>query len=196
MLKIAGSEDRNVFAVVGDIGGSIADVATRIDIYTAYVPKATRWQVDLLTGDLAAREETRAAVTTLASLQKLTDRADTLSSPTSIDQGTSFAVATFRSERAEVMSGIDQMKSEVLEHIKGERVAVMGAVDAEVKAALVDVEQMRQQTFVDLEGLSNRVILKVAIMAAVMLVLAALLAAIVLRIRSTSDEGWSRVHSR
>ena len=51
LVKIAGSEDANVFGVVGDIGGSISDIATRIDIYTAYVPKAGRWQADLLAGD-------------------------------------------------------------------------------------------------------------------------------------------------
>jgi hypothetical protein len=218
MLKIAGSEDRNVFGVVGDIGGSIADVATRIDIYTAYVPKAARWQADLLAGDLANRDETRAAMSTLVSLQKVTDRVDVLTAPRSIDEATSFAVATFRGERAEVMDGIDRMKSDVLESLKGERLVVMRVVDDEVKATLADVERhrtllvmqmeelrtqtladfehMRRQTFVDLDGLANRVILRVALMVAVMLGLAALLAAIVIRIRSMSDEGWPRVRSR
>jgi hypothetical protein len=52
---------------------------------------------------------------------------------------------------------------------------------------------MRRETFVDLDGLTNRIILKVGLMVAVMLALAALFASIVFRIRSKSSEGWSRV---
>jgi hypothetical protein len=218
LVKIAGAEDQNVFGVVGDISSSIADVATRIDVYTAYVPKATRWQADLLAGELADLEETRTAVSALASLQKLTDRVDGLTSRESIDEATNFAVAMLRTERAQVMDEIDQMRLDVLAYVRGERVVVMTAMDAAVKAALADVdrhrtlvekqidelrrqtladvEHMRQQTFVDLDELTNRVILKAALMVAAMVGLAALLATIVVRTRSLADEGWPRVRSR
>jgi hypothetical protein len=213
MVKTAGSDDQNVFGVVGDIGSSIADVATRIDIYTAYVPKATRWQADLLAGELVGREETRTAMSALVSLEKLTHRVNALASPEAIDEATGFAVATLRTERAQVMDEIDQMKSDVVAYARSERLVVMTAVDAAVKAALADVdrhrtliemqidqlreqtvadlERMRRQTFVDLDGLTNRVILKVALMVAVMLGLAALLATLMMRFRSLSDDRWS-----
>jgi hypothetical protein len=208
LTKLAGPEDENVFGVVGNIEGSIADLATRLDIYTAYVPKATRWQADLLVGDLAAQEEARVAVSALASIQKVTHRVDALASRESIDGATSFAVATLRAERAQTMDEIDQMKTEVLAFVKGERLVVMTAVDAAVNTALADVdrqrtvilmqveelrrqtitelEQLRRQSFVDLEALTNRVILRVALMVALMLVLAALLATVVVRFRTTS----------
>lgn len=215
LVKIAGAQDQNVFGVVGNIESSIADVATRIDIYTAYVPKATRWQADLLAGDLADREETRTALSALASLHKLTDRVDGLTSPESIDGATNFAVSTLRAERAQTMNEIEKMRLDVLAYARDERLVVMTAMDDAVKVALGDldrhrtllqmqidelrrqtlgdVEHMRRETFVDLDGLTNRIILKVGLMVAVMLALAALFASIVFRIRSKSSEGWSRV---
>jgi len=208
LTKLAGPDDQNVFGVVGDIEGSVADLATRLDIYSAYAPKAARWQADLLVADLAAQEDARVAVSALASFQKVTDRVDALASRESIGEGTNFVVATFRAERAETMREIDRMKADILAYMKGERVVVMTGVDADVKAALADVdrqrtmtlmqmddvrrqtladlEQLRERTFVDLDGLTNRVILKVALLVAIMLMLAALLAALVVRARVTS----------
>jgi hypothetical protein len=208
LTKLAGPDEANVFGVVGDIGGSIADLATRLDIYSAYVPKATRWQADLLVGDLATQEEARLAMSALASLEKVTHRVDALASQESIDEATSFAVTAFRAERDHTIDEIDQMKAEVLAYLKGERLLVMSAVDASVNAALADVDRqrtmivkhvedvrtqtladlelLRRQSFIDLDALTNRVILKVTLVMAVMLVLAALFAALVLRLRTTS----------
>jgi hypothetical protein len=208
LAKLAGPDDENVFGVVGDIGGSIADLATRFDIYTAYVPKAARWQADLLVGEVAAHEEARVAMSALASIEKVTHRVDALASPTSIDEATSFAVTTLRAERVQTMAEIDRMKAEVLAYLKDERLIVMTAVDAGVKTAfadvdrqrtlilmhvedlrrqtLIEVEQLRRQSFVDLEALTNGVILRVALVMAVMLVLGAFLAMLVVRFRAMS----------
>jgi len=120
LTKLAGPDDENVFGVVGDISGSIADLGTRLDIYIAYVPKAARWQADLLAGDLAAQEEARVAVSALTSLEQVSHRIGALTSSDAIDEATKFAVATFRGERDQTMSEIQQMKVEVLAYLKGE----------------------------------------------------------------------------
>ena len=206
LTRLAGPDEQNVFGVVGDIEGSVADLGTRLDIYTAYVPRASRWQAELLAGDLAAQEEARVTVSALTSLEKVTQRIDTLVSPESIDEATQFAASTLRAEHAQTMQEIEQIKAEVLASLKGERVIVMAAVDSEVKAAradidsqraeilmrleelrgqtLVEVEQLRRQSFVDLEALTNRVIIRIALMMALILALAALLATVVVRYRT------------
>ena len=206
LTRLAGPDEQNVFGVVGDIEGSVADLGTRLDIYTAYVPKASRWQADLLAGDLATQEEAQVTVSALTALQKVTHRIDTLASPESIDEATKFAASTFRAERAQAMDEIDRMKVEILASLKGERLVVMAAADSEIKAALADVdrqrtvilmrleelraqtlvevEQLRRQSFVDLEALTNRVILRVTLIVSLILALAALLATVVVRYRT------------
>jgi hypothetical protein len=54
------------------------------------------------------------------------------------------------------------------------------------RQTLIEVEQLRRQSFVDLEALTNGVILRVALVVAVMLVLGAFLAMLVVRFRALS----------
>ena len=206
LMKMAESEDRDVFGVVGDIGGSVADIATRLDIYSGYLPKAARWQSEMLGDELVARDEVRLAISTLESMAKLMKRVDALTSTESIDNATAFGLSSVHTELLGSIGAFDRMKADVLAYLTGERQTLSAIVDAETRTVLADIDrqrdltmgqaddlrrkafvaadQMRSQTVADIEGLANRIILKVALSFAALLVLATLLAVFV---RRTAD---------
>ena len=206
LMKMADSEDRDVFGVVGDIGGSVADIATRLDIYSGYLPKAARWQSEMLGDELVARDEVRLAISTLESMAKLMKRVDALTSTESIDNATAFGLSSVHTELLGSIGAFDRMKADVLAYFTGERQTLSAIVDVETRTVLADIdrqreltmgqaddlrrkafvaaEQMRSQTVADIEGLANRIILKVALTFAALLVLATLLAVFV---RRTAD---------
>jgi hypothetical protein len=198
---MGGSTDRDVFGAVGDIGGSIADIATRLDIYSGYLPKAARWQSELLADELAAREETRLAVSTLESMTSLLDRIHTSTSPESIEHATAAGMAAVRTERVETIDALGRLKAELLAYLTSERRSALATVDLQTRAALADIDRqrnltlgqadelrgktfaaadrLRSQAIADIDGLADRIILKVAGAIAALLVLAALLAVVV-----------------
>jgi hypothetical protein len=191
LAKMSGPADSNVFGAVGDITATVGDIATRLDIYSAYILKAGRWQGELLVDEIAQRDDAKEALATMRSVKALSDRVDTLASPESIQDATSFAVAAFRTERVAAMSSIDKMRVDSLAYLTGEReialasvnnerVAVMAEIDHQRILAMQQVDELRKQTFADIDRLANRVILRAALAVAALLVLAAALAFVVL----------------
>jgi hypothetical protein len=214
LMKMANSEDRDVFGVVGDIGGSVADISTRLDIYSGYLPKAARWQSELLADELVARDEARLAISTLESMTRLIGRVEALTSAESIDGATAYGLSSVHTELVESIGAFDTMKADVLAYLTGERQTLSAIVDVQTKAvlayidhernltmgqaddlrkkALVAVDRMRSQTVEDIDGLATRIILKVALTLAALLGLATLLAVFV---RRTTDPGHRAVPS-
>jgi hypothetical protein len=201
LVKMAGSADRDLFGAVGDIGGSLADIATRLDIYSGYLPKAARWQSEMLADELAARDETRLLLSTLESMTGLIDRMDALTSPGSIEHAAAVGIDSVRTQRVAAVDALDRMKAELLAYLTGERRAVLASVDTQTGAALADIDRqriltlqqadelrtktfasadrIRRQTVADIDGLANRIILKAASAVAALLVLTALLVVVV-----------------
>ena len=214
LLKMADSEDRDVFGVVGDIGGSITDIATRLDIYSGYLPKAARWQSELLADELVARDESRLALSTLDSMTRVINRVEALTSTESIDNATAYGLSSVRTELVESIGAFDRMKADVLAYLTGERQTLSAILDVQTRAVLADIDRqrdltmgqaddlrkkafvaadrMRSQTVEDIDGLATRIILKVALTFAALLMLATLLAVFV---RRTADPGHRAVPS-
>jgi hypothetical protein len=192
LAQMAGSPDSSIWGAVGDVSATIGDISTRLDLYASYLPKASRWQGELLLDELIARDESLLTLSTLASLKKTSDRVDELVTPEAIHEATSFAIAAFRVERVQAMAAVDKMRVETLSYLTGERevalasvntqrVEVMADIDRQRLLALKQVDDLRRQTFSDLDGLANRVILKGAMAVAVLLLLTAFLALWVVR---------------
>jgi hypothetical protein len=55
-----------------------------MDIYAAYLPKATRWQVELMADAFEDRGEVQRVLATIACVERLTARTNALLSPASI----------------------------------------------------------------------------------------------------------------
>jgi hypothetical protein len=178
----AGGLDVSVFQVVADLPASIADLATRMDIYAAYLPKSARWQAELMTGDLADRAEMQRALATLASVEKLTERTNALLSPAGIRASLDAASARIQAERIAAFASVDQLRVEAQDYVTRERIAVVADIDRERDAVVRQVDELRLKLRADVEELAGRIILRSAVAAALLIVLAAALALLVVRL--------------
>ena len=213
LTKMAGSSEQDVFGVASEIGDSVADIARRLDIYSGYLPKAARWQSELLADELTARDEAQLTISALESVTRVMGRVDALTSPDSLDQATTFGIASFRTERIEMLGAFDTMKANILAYLTSERQALAAMIDGQTSAALADIDRqrsatmeqiealrtkvfvaadgMRTQTVADLDGLATRIILKVALTLAALMALAALLVVVVRRtVAPGSTTNW------
>jgi hypothetical protein len=187
LAQMAGPSDQDVFGAVGDITATMDDIATRLDIYSAYELKAARWQGELMVQEMPVQEDTRQLLFTLQSMKTLSDRLNVLATPQGMQDATSYAVAAFRTERVAAMSSLDDMRVKSFDFLNGERevamasiekerVAVMADIDHQRVLAMQQVDELRKQTFADLDRLIGRAILRVALAAALLILLAAALA--------------------
>jgi hypothetical protein len=213
---MAGTTEQDVFGVAGEIGDSVADIARRLDIYSGYLPKAARWQSELLADELAARDEGQLAISALESVTRLMARVDALTSPDSIDQATTFGFASLRAERIEMLDAFDTMKANVLAYLTSERESVATTIGVQTSAALADIDRqrsatmeqiealrakvfvdadgLRTQTVADLDALASCIILRAALALAALMALAALLVVVVRRtVAPRSTTNWPTV---
>jgi hypothetical protein len=125
----AGGLDISVFQVVADLPASVADLATRMDIYAAYLPNAARWQAELMAGDFENRGEVQRVLATIASVERLTERTNALLSPASIRSALDTATEQARAERIAALASIDQQRVETLGYVTNERIAAVADID-------------------------------------------------------------------
>jgi hypothetical protein len=192
LAQIAGSPNSSVWGAVGDITSTVSDISSRLDIYTGYLPKAGRWQGELLMDELAERDEAHLALSTLASLRRVSDRVDTLTTPEAIHEATSFAIAAFATERVKIFGEIDKMRVDSFAYLTGEREVTLAAINTQRLSVISDIDQqrvlalkqvddLRKQTFADIDGLASRIIVRAALAVAALLFLGAGLAFVVVR---------------
>jgi hypothetical protein len=178
----AGGVDTTVFQVMADIPASLADLSTKMDIYAAYLPKAARWQAELVAEDLSSRAEMQRVLATLASVEKLTERANAMLSPTGLREALDDAGGRIRAEGTAVLDSVDRQRAETLAYLTRERAAVVADVDRERDAVARQVDELRRKVSSDVEELAGRVIRQAAVAVALLLVLAAALTLGVIRI--------------
>jgi hypothetical protein len=176
----AGGLDVSVFQVMANIPSTIADLATRMDIYAAYLPKAARWHMELAAGDLADRTDAQRVLATLESVQKLTERSNALLSPAGLRGAMDTAIGQVRGERVAALASVDQQRVETLAYLTKERAAAVADLDRERVAFAEQLEVLRKQALSDVDDLTARIIRRVELALAVLLVLAAALTLAVL----------------
>ncbi|MGO8969095.1 MAG: hypothetical protein ACLQDQ_05950 [Myxococcaceae bacterium] len=193
LAEMAGKgSDISVFAAVGNISASVSDIATRLDIYAAYLPKAGRWQAELLSDELSDRGDAQEVLATFQSVKQMMDRAHQLVSAEALKSALEVATAEVRKERLAAFASIDALRLETQTYVTGEREAALAGVDAERRTVMADVDKqraallqemdtLRQQTLADANTLASRIIWRGAFAAAGLLVLAAFLTFLVLR---------------
>jgi hypothetical protein len=192
LAQMAGSPDSSVWGAVGDVTATVGDIATRLDIYAGYLPKASRWQGELLVDEVSDRDDTHLTLSTFDAVRKTADRVNSLIAPDAIHEETGFAIAAFRIERVQTMAAVDKMRVDaqayldgqqatVLGNLNTQRLEVMAEIDRQRVLALNQIEELRKQTFADLDSLVSRTILKLALALALLLLLATALALAVVR---------------
>lgn len=181
--------DISVFQVMANMPASFADLATRMDIYAAYLPKAARWQAELMADDFGGREETRRALDTLASVERLTERTNALLSPAGLRGALDTASGQIRAERIAALASIDGQRVETLAYLTRERVAAVAELDRQREAMSRQVDELRRKVSADVDEVAGRVIRQAALAVALLLVLAAALTLAVILVAS-------RLHAR
>jgi hypothetical protein len=192
LAQMSESPDTSVWEAVGDMTATLDDISARLDIYAAYLPKAGRWQAELLFDDIRDRDEAQLTLATIASARKALDRMNELLGPDAIHDATSYAVAAFHTERVQTMAEIIKMRDESFSYLTGERQVALAAVDNERTKLLADIDRERteslkqmdelsRQTFANIERVANRIILRATVALGILLFLTALLAVAVAR---------------
>jgi hypothetical protein len=183
LLRMAeGGLDTSVFQVMADMPGTVADLATRMDIYAAYLPKAARWQAELMADEFASRAEMQRALATLASVERLTERTNVLLSPAGLRGAFDDAGGQIRSERIAALASIDEQRVQTLAYLTRERVAAVADIDRQRDAFARQLEELRGKISSDADELAGRIIRRAALATALLLVLAAALTVAVIRI--------------
>ena len=192
-MAAKGDQDVSVFQVVGDLPATVDDIATRLDIYAAYLPKAGRWQAELLVDELSDRTEGQRVLATFLAVQQMADRINQLVSPEALQHTLDVASADVSRERALALANVETLRQEGQAYVTSEREAALAAVGAERRLLMEDVERqrsalmqqvdtLRKQTVQDADALATRIIWRGAFAVAFLLVLAAVLTTLVLRL--------------
>ncbi len=181
LVRLAGAGlDVSIFQAVASIPATLADLATRIDIYAAYLPKAARWQAELMAGNVAESDEARRALATLASADALVRRTNELISPAGLRDALEAGRGGIEAQRVAALAAVDEQRVATLSYLTGERVAAVADLARERDALLRQVNDLRRQAVSDVDELSDRAIRKASLAVAGLLVLAAALALAVL----------------
>jgi hypothetical protein len=184
----AGGSDVSVFEAVGNIPATVSDIAARLDVYAAYLPKAARWEGELMAYELKDQGEADRVLATFASVEKAADRFNQLLSQEAVQQ----ALAQVQKERAAALSTVDTLRQQTQAYVTSEREAALAAVDMERRTVMADVDKqrsallqemdaLRKQVRQDADELASRIIWRGALAASGLLILAATLTTLVLR---------------
>jgi len=184
MRMAAGGLDTSVFQVVADLPASVADLATRLDIYAAYLPKSVRWQAELMAADFAEQGDVQRVLATLASVDKLTERTNELLSPEGIRGTLDTAGGQIKAERIALLASVDRQRMETLAYLTSERAAMVAEIDRERDALVRQVDELRRKALANVDELAGRVIRQAARAVALLFVLAAVLAMAVIYLAS------------
>jgi hypothetical protein len=134
--KLASPGDSGVFAAIGGLEETMADVMTRMDLYTMYLPRLARWEAELAADDLTRGVD---AKTLNAEFERITRAADRIATVT---ETVSDLAAR---ERKAVMDAIRAERRAVMDEVRKERIAVLQEAEAMSKRLMVDAGERLEQ---------------------------------------------------
>jgi hypothetical protein len=186
--KLAASGDGGVFSALGSLEETTADVMTRMDLYTMYLPRLARWEAELAADDLMRGVDARTLSADFAQFTRAADRFATVA-----ETASDLAAR----ERTTVLEAVQSERLAVLDAVRKERIATLreleaiaqrladrsgpalnDAVRADMKELLSSVEEMRKGLIADtgerLEHVVDHAFLRLAQLLLICIVLAAL----------------------
>jgi hypothetical protein len=196
---------------IGTLSTGLGDVWSRLDVYSAFLPKQARWQAELAVTELMAGAD---PATVLADLHRITDAIDRISLTVeqapglvasereevlrTLQEERIIALETLHQEITTAYEFISQERINLIERsLRQERVAILEALTAERIAILEAISQERIAAMEELdrvagglaENAMRRVVdhlfLRLAQLLAVLLVIAVIAGVVVYRL-------WSR----
>ena len=133
---LASSGADGVFAALGNLDETAADIMTRMDLYTMYLPRLARWEAELAADDLTRGVDTR---TLSAEFERFTMAMDRIAT---VAETAPDLVAR---ERAAAFDAIRGERLTLLDAVRAERLALLDRLQKERIATLLEVEAMTQR---------------------------------------------------
>jgi hypothetical protein len=145
--SLAASGDGGVFASLGSLDETAADMMTRMDLYTMYLPRLARWEAELAADDMTGGVDTRKLT---AEFERLTKAADRLAAAaeSASDQAARVDTRDLTAEFERFTRAADRLAA-VAE-------SAPGLAAREREAVLDDVRRERIATLRELEAIAQR----------------------------------------
>ena len=176
---LASSGADGVFAALGNLDETVADVMTRMDLYTMYLPRLARWEAELAADDLTRGVDARTLSAEFERLTMAIDRIATVAetAPDLVARERAAAFDAIRGERLTLLDAVRAERLALLEAVKKERIATLheveliaqrlmdrsgpplhDAVRADMDEFVKSVEEMRKRLMVDSGEALDRVV--------------------------------------
>jgi hypothetical protein len=164
--KAEGLPDSTAVETVGDLPQAVADLASRVNIQSANLPKQTLWQIQILMAEAGlAGPEARAAVDSLqADIRRFSELAE--ASPELLDS----TLKRLSRDLDAVLRSVDRQRRETLDVLSTEREAISEVIQRERVAIMRDLDGFSQvtldKTYAMLSDVVNSVLLYAVIFGA------------------------------
>jgi hypothetical protein len=154
------------------VNETMDDLASRMDVYTNFLPKQARWQAEYMVGEMMGGEDLGTVVSEFTELSNAIEAmAETVNdAPTLIAGERTAVLAALQGERIAAIQAINQQMQEAFEfvtherveafttHLKEERIAVLEAMTAERIAALEALREERIATLEQVESMTDTLV--------------------------------------
>ena len=156
---------KSAFSIVGEVSETVADVATRANIYLEDATKLARWHAELLAEDLASRYDLESALRSVRVSLEGVDRAMALADPETPNRLAQTGARVLQQQAEALMRDVDAQRVATLDHLTSERRTVLEAIRAERLATLADLRCERLETLAEIEALRRRTLEDGAVLA-------------------------------
>lgn len=135
---LAESKGRGAFAALGSIEETTADMMTRMDLYTMYLPRLARWEAEIAADDLVRGADANMLFADFDRFARASDRiagaAEGL--PDLVAREREAALTALREERLAATHALQGERRAVLDALRGERIATLEEIEAIAKRLL------------------------------------------------------------
>jgi hypothetical protein len=186
-------------AALSGLEETTADLMTRMDLYTMYLPRLARWEAELAIDDVTGGVEPKAFAAEFVRLTNAADRIAVVAENAEeiIASERSAVLETLRDERRSVTKDLQAGRQAVLDAVRQERIATLREIEAiaqrlvdrssgplddavatQLKNLTEDVESMRTRLLDDSESILTALLDRAFVRAIELLLIAAVLAAV------------------
>jgi len=149
--KWATDTGRGAGAVIGGLNDTVSDLADRLTIYAASVPRQARWQAQMLVYDMLDEAELENLGPTTESLADSIDRiASTIElTPDLVTRERARTLEEIASLAQAVIDSIDLQRVATIDAVRTERIALLAALERERIAILEAISEERAATITE-----------------------------------------------
>jgi hypothetical protein len=122
-------KDMDAFAAAGAAVEGLNDLTLRIDLYSAFLPKAARWQVELLLSDIRVKEQLQTLTTDvarIASVERLTELAEGI--PALVSQEREIALMEIQAYSNRLSQDLEERSRRIIDHVFLRALQLIGVV--------------------------------------------------------------------